>query len=591
MGWEAWFAIAVIGCVLGLLASERLRPDLAVLAGMVALLTFGVLTPEQALAGFSNAGMMTVAAMYVVAAGLRETGAIDLASRGWLGNGATGRFALLRAQLKIMLPTATLSAFINNTPVVATFIPVVSGWARRSGVSASHLMMPLSYAAIFGGMCTLVGTSTNLVLNGKWVAEGGRGLGFFELAWIGVPCALAGMLYMMLFGRRLLPDRSAAADPFDNPREYTVEMDVLAEGPLVGKTIGDAGLRHLGSVFIVEIVRGGSVVPAVTTEERLRAGDRLVFAGDVTSVLDLQRIKGLQPVREADAAIAQQYPERKLVEVVLSARCPLIGQTLRDSRFHTYYGASVVAMARDGKRLRGGLGEVRLRGADTLLLEARPVWVERHRYSPDFLLISQHQETPPRYERALPAWLILGAIVATATTGLFDMLTAALLGAGAMVASGCVGVAGARKSVDMQVLLVIAGSFALAEALSVTGAAAVIASSALSMAGDRPWLLLALAYAMTSFMTEIITNNAAALLLFPIAAAAAAGLGLALEPFVVAVMIAASASFATPLGYQTNLMVAGPGNYRFTDYLRVGLPLNVVIGIVAVVLIPRVWSF
>ena len=587
MGWEAWLAVAVILGVLMLLATERLRPEIAVLGGMVVLLAFGVLAPEQALSGFSNAGMITVAAMYVVAAGLRETGAIDLASRGWLGNCGGLRWT----QLKIMLPTAGLSAFINNTPVVATFLPVVAGWARRTGVSPSRLMMPLSYAAIFGGMCTLVGTSTNLVVNGKWVAEGGRGLGFFELGMVGVPCALAGMLYLLTIGRRLLPDREAAGSPFENPREYTVEMDVLADGPLVGKTIGEAGLRHLGKVFLVEIVRDGGVVPAVNTEERLQAEDRLVFAGDITSVLDLQRIKGLQPVREADAAIAQQYPERKLVEVVLSARCPLIGQTLRDSRFHTYYGASVVAMARDGKRLRGGLGEVRLRPADTLLLEARPVWVQRHRYSPDFLLISQHGEDPPRYERAWAAWLVLAGIVGTVVAGVFDMLTAALIGAGAMVASGCVGVAGARKSVDMQVLLVIAGAFALGEALQVTGASAVIASSALAMAGDRPWLLLALTYAVTSIMTEMITNNAAALLMFPIAVAAASGMGLAHEPFVVTVMIAASAAFSTPLGYQTNLMVAGPGNYRFLDFTRVGLPLNVLTGVVAVTLIPRIWPF
>ena len=587
MGWQGWFAVAVIVSVLVLLASERMRPELAVISGMVALLASGVLTPDQALSGFSNAGMITVAAMYVVAAGLRETGAIDLASRGWLGNGAGVR----RAQLKIMLPTAGLSAFINNTPVVATFLPVITGWARRNRVSASRLMIPLSYAAILGGMCTLVGTSTNLVVNGKWLADGGRGLGFFELAWIGVPCALIGMLYLLLVGGRLLPDRDSASSPFENPREYTVEMDVLADGPLVGRTIGEAGLRNLGKVFLVEIVRDGSVVPAVNTEERLQAADRLVFAGDVSSVLDLQRIKGLQPVREADAAIAQQYPERKLVEVVLSARCPLIGQTLRESRFHTYYGASVVAMARDGKRLRGGLGEVRLRPADTLLLEARPVWVERNRYSPDFLLISQHGEDPPRYERAAAAWAVLGAIVVTATTGLLDMLTAALIGAGAMLAFGCVSVAGARKSVDIQVLLVIAGSFALGESLAVTGASSTIASSALALAGDRPWVLLALTYAMTLVMTEMITNNAAALLMFPIAVAAAEGLGLALEPFVVTVMLAASASFATPLGYQTNLMVAGPGNYRFLDFTRVGLPLNLIIGTVAVLLIPRIWPF
>lgn len=588
MGWEGWFTVATILTVLTLLASEKLRPELAVLSGMVALLVAGILTPEQALAGFSNAGVITVAAMYVVAAGLRETGAIDVAARGWLG----GNRSIALAQLRIILPTASLSAFINNTPVVATFLPAISGWAQRQQLPVSKLLIPLSYAAIFGGLCTLVGTSTNLVVNGQWLSEGGRGLGFFELAWIGVPMALVGTAYLLTVGRYLLPNRREEADPFENPREYTVEMDVETDGPLVGRTIGEAGLRHLGKLFIVEIVRDGQVVPAVTTEERLRAGDRLVFAGDVSGVIDLQGIRGLAPVRdEEDAAITRKAPERSVVEVVLSPRCPLLGQTLRDSRFHTYYGASVLAMAREGKRLRGGLGSVRLRAADTLLLEARPVWVERNRYSPDFLLVSEHDDKPPRHDRALVAWLILAAIVLTASTGLLPILTAGLLGAGAMIASGCVSVAGARKSIDTQVLLVIAGAFALGAALSTSGVSSVIAGSALALAGDRPWMLLAMAYAMTSIMTEIITNNAAALLMFPVVYTAAMSAGLSPEPFVIIVMLAASASFATPLGYQTNLMVAGPGNYRFLDFTRVGLPMNVLLGIVAVLMVPLIWEF
>lgn len=587
MGWEGWFTVATIVAVLGLLAGEKLRPELAVLGGMVALLAVGVIAPEQALSGFANPGVITVAAMYVVAAGLRETGAIDIAARRWLG----GNRSVTLAQLRIMLPTASLSAFINNTPVVATFLPAITGWARRQKLPASKLLIPLSYSAIFGGLCTLVGTSTNLVVNGQWLASGGRGLGFFELAWIGVPMALVGTVYLLTVGRYLLPHRREEADPFDNPREYTVEMDVVESGPLVGRTIGEAGLRHLGKLFIVEIVREGRIVPAVNTEERLCAGDRLVFAGDVNAVLDLHNIRGLAPVREEDAAIARQAPERSLVEVVLSTRCPLLGQTLRESRFHTYYGASVVAMAREGQRLRGGLGGVRLRAADTLLLEARPVWVDRNRYSPDFLLVSQHDDAPPRHDRALAAWLILAAVVVTASSGLLPILTAGLLGAGAMIASGCVSVASARKSIDTQVLLVIAGAFALGEALRASGVAGVIATGALAVAGDRPWLLLAMAYAITSLMTEMITNNAAALLMFPIVFTAATAMGLAPEPFVIIVMVAASACFATPLGYQTNLMVAGPGNYRFLDFTRVGLPMNVLLGIVAVLLVPRIWPF
>lgn len=588
MSFDAWLTLAIIGVCLVLLVLEKLPSELVMALGMVALLTVGVLSPAQALGGFSNEGMITVAAMYIVAAGIRETGGIDLVTRYLLGRPkSTGA-----AQLRIMLPTVTLSAFINNTPVVATFLPAIIAWAKRNNLSISKLLIPLSYGAIFGGTCTLIGTSTNLVVNGLWIAEGETSLGMFDLAWIGIPTAVVGIIYLMTIGSRLLPDRAENAGVFDNPREYTIEMVVAKDGPLVGQSIAEAGLRNLGSLFLVEIERDGRIVPAVNATERLLAEDRLVFAGDVAAIVELNRIRGLNPSLTNGAALERQYPERRLVEVVVSTRCPLINQTLRDGRFHTYYGASVIAVARDGRRLRGSLGDVVLRPADTLLLEARPVWVERHRFSPDFLLVSAVQNSEaPRFDRAVLAWVILGAIVISATTGIVDMLTAALLGAGAMIGSGCVGMGAARRSVDFPVLVVIACSFALGKALQVTGSASVIAEAVLELPGERPWLVLGCAYLLTSVMTSVITNNAAAVLMFPIVLAAAEQLDVSPMPFVISVMMAASASFATPLGYQTNLMVAGPGRYRFADFIRVGLPLNVLLGGISVVLIPMIWPF
>lgn len=588
MDVQAWITIGILVLTLALLISEKLAPELVLLLAMLTLLTLGVLDPKQALAGFSNEGMITVAAMYVVAAGLRDTGAIDLVVQRLLGRPRS----LAAAQFKVMLPTVALSSFINNTPVVATFLPAILAWAKRNDLPVSKLLIPLSYAAIFGGTCTLIGTSTNLVVNGLWTGEGNAGLGMFEIAWVGIPCALVGMLYLMTIGRHLLPERKSGASAFENPREYTVEMLVEADGPLVGQTIQEAGLRHLGSLFVVEIEREGRIVPAVSSSERLLADDRLVFAGDVSAVVELQRIRGLKAALTDTAAITRQAPERKLVEVVISTRCPLINQTLRDSRFHTYYGAAVVAVARDGQRLRGGLGDVVLKAADTLLLEARPVWVDRHRHSPDFLLVSDVANSElPRFDKALRAWVILGAVVLSATLGWLEMVNAALLGAAATLALGCVGFANARRSLDTQVLLVIACSFALGKALEVTGAATAIAESLLTLPGEHPWLVLALAYAMTVLLTEMITNNAAAVLMYPICMAAAQTLGVSPMPFVIAVMMAASACFATPLGYQTNLMVAGPGGYRFTDFIKVGLPLNLVLGAVSVSLIPLIWPF
>lgn len=588
MSLQAWIVVAIVVGSLVMLARGRQSPELVMIGGLVALLLSGILTPAQALAGFANEGMITVAAMYVVAAGLRETGGIELVVRYLYGRANHVR----HAQLKVMLPTIFMSAFLNNTPVVATFIPAITAWARRNDISASKLLIPLSYAAIFGGTCTLIGTSTNLVVNGLWVAEGGAGLRMFDIAWVGIPVALTGIAYVMLVGARLLPDNKVAKGLFDNPREYTVEMIVDPSGPLVNQTIQQAGLRHLGVLYLVEIDREGRVIPAVNSEERLRANDRLVFAGDVNAIVDLQRLRGLLPALSEDRTLEKQVPERKLVEVVVSPRCPLINKTLRDSRFHTYYGATVIAVGREGKRITGGLGDLTLRAADTLLLEARPVWVERHRHSPDFLLVSSVEDSEmPRHNRALQAWLILAGIVGTASFGLLDLVTAALLGGALMFLSGCISGGSARKSVDTQVLIVIACSFAMGKGLQVTGAAEVIAAQLMTLPGDHPWLVLLMIYLITSTLTEVITNNAAAVVMFPIGVAMAESLGVNQTPFIIAIMMAASASFATPLGYQTNLMVMGPGGYKFADYLRIGVPLNLLLAAVTVSIIPRVWPF
>ncbi|MFA5940220.1 MAG: SLC13 family permease [Sinimarinibacterium sp.] len=588
MELNAWITLGVLGLTLALLVSEKLAAELVLLLSMLILLTLGVLGPKEALAGFANEGMITVAAMYIVAAGLRDTGAIDLVVQRLLGRPNS----TASAQLRVIAPTIGLSAFINNTPVVAAFLPAILAWAKRNKLTASKLLIPLSYAAILGGTCTLIGTSTNLVVNGLWTGEGHAGLGMFDIAWVGIPTAIAGTLYLMTIGRRLLPDRKTGTSAFENPREYTVEMMVESAGPLVGRTIAEAGLRHLGRLFVVEIERDGSIIPAVGSTERLLADDRLVFAGDIEAIVELQRIRGLRAPLNGDASISKQAPERKLVEVVISTRCPLINQTLRDSRFHTYYGAAVVAVARDGQRVRGGLGDVVLKPADTLLLEARPVWVDRHRHSPDFLLVSDVADSEvPRFDRALRAWGVLAAVIVAATAGWTEMVTAALLGAGATLALGCVSLSAARRSIDTQVLLVIACSFALGKALETTGAAASIAQLLLTIPGDNPWFVLALAYLMTMLLTEMITNNAAAVLMYPICMAAAKSLGVSPLPFVFAVMMAASASFSTPLGYQTNLMVFGPGGYRFTDFFKVGIPLQLLLWAVAVAIIPLVWPF
>lgn len=557
MDYSAYLAVAVVlGCLV-LLMSSAIGPELILFGGLIVLLASGVLTPSEALQGFANEGLITIAMLYVVVAGIRETGGTE-----WLAHYLLGRPKTVRgAQCRLMLPVMVMSAFMNNTPLVATFIPATLNWAKRLGLSPSKLLIPLSYAAILGGTCTIIGTSTNLVVNSLLINKGHTsGLAFFEIAWVGVPSAVLGFLFILLWGDRLLKDRKPATASFQNPREYTVEMMVEEGGPVVGKTVEEAGLRHLHGLYLVEIDRDQRIIAAVGSHERLRAHDRLVFAGVTESVLELQRIKGLRPSTDQAFNLKTVYPERCLVEAVVSPQCPLVGETIREGRFRTFYAASVIAVARDGERIRGKIGDIRLQPADALLLEARPSFIERHRNSRSFLLISPVADSSlPRHDRAWVSWMILASVVLAASLGWLSMLVAALLGAALTLLSGCCSLTIAQRSIDIQVLLAIASAFALGKALEVTGVAGAIASGFVGLAGEHPWLVLLFVYFLTSLLTEIITNNAVAVLMFPIIMAASSDLGVSLTPFVIAVMMGASASFATPIGYQTNLMVYSLG--------------------------------
>jgi di/tricarboxylate transporter len=589
MNAHAWIAIGVVLACLMLLLTTATAPELVLLGGVLVLLLSGILTPEQALGGFSNEGMITVALMYVVVAGIRETGGVDLVVQRVLGRPRSLRRALLR----LTVPVTALSAFLNNTPLVAIFLPAVLTWAKRIQLSPSKLLIPLSYSAVIGGTITLIGTSTNLITNGLLVQNGHPSLGLFDIAWIGIPCSVVGALYLWAFAPRGLPERLPASAVFENPKEYTVEMTVAPQGPLVGKTIEEAGLRHLQGLYLVEIERGDEVLAAVGPYERLCAGDRLVFAGVTDSVVELQRIKGLIP--SADHAFRvedRKHRERVLVEAVVSPQCALIGKTLREGRFRMVYGGSVIAIARDGLRLSGKLGEIRLEPGDTLLLDVRPPFLERHRNSRDFLLISQVSDyLPVRHDRAWIAWLILAGVVLSASLEWLSMLKAAMAGAAAMLLTGCCSVTSARRSLDGQVLLAIAASFALGKALDTTGAATGIAQAYLALAGEHPVGVLVGFYVLAVILTEILSNNAVAVLLFPIALALAERLQVSFWPFVIALMFAASMGFSTPIGYQTNLMVYGPGGYHFVDFIRFGVPLNILMGIVALAIIPMIWPF
>ncbi len=589
LGWQGWLSITLVLFCFVLFLRTRIAPDIVTSGALTLLLVTGVLTVDEALAGFANPGVITVAVLYMVVTGLTETGAVS-----WIGQSLLGRPQDdADARLRLMLPAAGISAFLNNTPVVAIFIPAVLDWAKRHRLSLSGLLIPLSYASIAGGTCTLIGTSTNLVVDGMYTARtGGKGLGLLELAWIGVPVVLTVVVFLQVFGQRLLPTRRPATESFADVRSYTVEMLVPAGSPLAGKSIEAAGLRQLPGLYLVEIERGGQIMPAVSSQAELRAGDRLVFAGMLDSVMDLQRMRGLLPATDQVFKLGGRRQDRCFVEAVLSNKSPLVGRSVRVGRFRAHYNAAIIALSRNGERVQRKIGDIVLAPGDTLLLETHPEFVLQQRNARDFLVVAQlGDDHPPAHERAPIAIAIVAAMVLSVATGLLGMLEAAMLAAGGMVLTRCTAGRVARRAPDLQVLVVIATSLGIGTALEKTGAAGMLAGSVIGLAQGQPWLSLALVFLAAAVLTALATNNVAAVLVFPIAMDAARLMDVSPMPFMVAVMVAASTAFATPIGYQTNLMVYSVGGYRFGDFLRAGVPLTLLVGVVTVALAPLIWPF
>jgi di/tricarboxylate transporter len=595
VAWEAWFVVGVVMALIIALARNWSPPDLLAVSALVVIVAVGAVTgsqrlpsPRVAVSGFGDAGLITVGALFVVVTGLAQTGAMSLWTHRLIGRPQT----VIAAQVRVLTPVCLLSCFLNNTPVVAMFMPIVDDVCKKAQFSTSKLFLPMAYAATFGGVCTLIGTSTNLVVYGLVQKKGLTDLGMFDITWVGLPAAIIGIAFILLTSRWLLPDRKPAISLADDPRQYTVEMTVQPLGPLVGQSIEQAGLRHLPGLFLVEIERQGESIVAVRPQERLQANDRLVFVGVLESVVDLQKTRGLMPATNQTFKLDAPRSNRCLIEAVVSDRCPLVNRSIREGRFRTVYNAAVIAVARSGKRISARIGDIVLQPGDTLLLEAHPEFVQQQRNSRDFYLVSGVENSaPPRHEQAWLALAILVAMVTVASTGLMDILPAALLAAVLLIATRCCTITEARQSIDWSVLVVIGASLGIGDAMARTGAAEAIAARTIDLAGGSPWAVLFAVYLMAMLFTELITNNAAAVLIFPIAYEASQSLGVNYMPFVVAVMIGASAGFATPIGYQTNLMVYGPGGYRFSDYLRLGIPLDLLFMAVTVTLAPLVFPF
>lgn len=592
MGYEAAIVLVVMAMAVVLFVLDRLRSDMVAMMVLGVLLVSGIVTPSEGFAGFAHPATVTVAAMFVLSAGLERTGAI--AHVGVL-LARIGRRSFLLTLLTLMVGVGFVSAFINNTAAVAILLPTVLALARELGVSPSKLLIPLSFSSMFGGVCTLIGTSTNILVSSLMAGHDLAPLGMFELAPVGLLFSVAGLAYMVVIGQRLLPDRGAASDLAEEfgMAGYLTEAEVMPGSPLIGQTLAATMLAATSEVDVLAVVRQGTAMTLPPANTVLEAADVLWMRCDLNRLRALVGRSGLllRPDRSwHDEQL--EAGDATLVEAVVSPNSELIGQTLGEIDLRTRLRATVLAVRHHDRIVHDRLTETTLSAGDALLLEVPKARLARLHQRRDFVVVSDvgplRDERPPK----LLALAIVAGVVIAATTGLAGIVVAATLGAVLMVLARCLSIEDAYAAIEWRVIFLLGGILALGAALENSGAAAFLAALVQRVSGPLgPYAVLATLYLATVLLTAVMSNNATAVLMTPIAFTTAAALGIDPRPLVVAIIFAASASFMTPVGYQTNLLVYGPGSYRFVDYLRVGAPLNLLFWLLAIVLIPRFWGF
>jgi len=581
----------VLGLVVSaviLFASERLPVDLTALIIMGAMLLSGLITPQDAIGGFSNPATVTVGAMFVLSAGLFKTGAVNL-----LGGVLTqvGKKSFWLILIVMMLMVGVLSAFINNTAAVAIFLPVVLAIARDCGFSSARLLMPLSFASMFGGVCTLIGTSTNILVSSIAERHGLEPIGMFETTLLGLIFFVVGSLYMLLIGVRMIPERVAGAErgPVFGSGDYQIEIILEPEARSVGTLLSESPLLKDIAIRTVEVFRDGIRVEDPPEKLLLQAGDHLKVRCDLENFRKLKLRRGIA-LRQASGQMFSE--EAILVEAVVAPGSTLDGRSLKQARFRSRYGLTAIAVRHRNRIMREDLEALTLRAGDVLLFEVEASHLDQLRDDKTFVLVSQVDLPVFRNSRMLTAVVIVAGVVVAAATGVVPIVAGAIVGCILMVMARCLTLDEAYGSINWQVIFLLAGVLTLGTALEKTGAAGLLGGYLVDSVGAwGPMALVSALYLATSLLTEIMSNNATAALLAPIAISAAENLGIDSRPLLMAITFAASASFMTPVGYQTNTLIYGPGQFRYADFLRVGTPLNILFWLLATMLIPRFWPF
>ena len=589
MTGEIVFVMVLTICAVVLFVTEKFSTDIVAMLVMIALLVTRILTPAEGLAGFANTATITVGAMFVLSAGMFRSGAVNFVGKG-LGRLARHSSGLMLFVL--MVGVGVLSSFLNNTAAVAILIPVVIVVARRADTSPSKLLMPLSFASMFGGMCTVLGTSTNILASSIAEQAGLEAFGMFEFTKLGVIFFAVGVGYMMTVGRWLVPDHRGKGDLTKSfgLGDYLTDVVLLADSKSVGRSLGSAPLVKELAVEVLQIVRDGDTL-RTTPRTILRENDVLRIKGDLRTIDELKDRAGVTlgpSVKWSDADL--QSTDTRLVEAVVGPSSPLAGKSLAESHLRENYGATVLAIRQHGALKHGEIRDMKLMPGDTLLIDVPNDQIEHLTQQSVFLLVSRAGIPSFNWPKATKALVIVVSVVVIAATGLLPIVAAAATGALAMVLSGCISTEEAYGAIEWNVLFLLAGMLALGAAMEKTGASTMLAGGMIDAVGDfgAIWLLAAF-FGITMLLTEVMSNNATVALLLPIAITTAQSIDANPRAFMFAVVFAASSSFMTPVGYQTNTMIYGPGQYRFVDFVRVGAPLNLIFWILGTLLIPWFW--